>query len=365
MLRLVAAVERESEHPLAKPIVKAAKQRGIERLRAERFESVGRHGAVATVDGRRVLVGTRRLLEREHASEAVAALKELASSTPRGIRGSADEGKRRLGCDLRGRRLVFCSLRAVLDQAQKLGLPSGIRACLFDLDGVLTQTSHVHARAWKEMFDALLRERPDRTGGQFVPFDPVADYAQYVDGKPRYDGVRSFLASRGIELPEGHPSDPPSAETVYGLGNRKNELVLSLLRRDGVQVYDGSVRYVRGVRDAGLHRAVVSASANTREVLQAARIEDLFEVRIDGIVAAERHLRGKPAPDPFFAAADELHVPAMKAAVFEDALAGVEAGRAGHFGFVVGVDRENQRDALLKHGADVVVDDLAELLKTP
>ena len=249
------------------------------------------------------------------------------------------------------------------DTAQRLGLPSGIRACLFDLDGVLTQTARVHAQAWKEMFDAFLRERSERTGEAFVPFDAVADYSAYVDGKPRYDGVRSFLASRGIELPEGDPSDPSSAETVCGLGNRKNELVLALLRRDGVKVYEGSVHYVRAVRDAGLHRAVVSASANTREVLKAAVIEDLFEVRIDGIVAAERHLRGKPAPDPFLAAAAELNVPAAEAAVFEDALAGVEAGRAGNFGYVVGVDRVGQRQALLEHGADIVVDDLAELLE--
>jgi len=248
------------------------------------------------------------------------------------------------------------------DTAQGLGLPSGIRACLFDLDGVLTQTARVHAQAWKEMFDAFLRRRSERTGEPFVPFDPVADYSAYVDGKPRYDGVRSFLASRNIELPEGDPSDPPTAETVCGLGNRKNELVLALLGRDGVQVYEGSVRYVRAVRDAGLHRAVVSASANTREVLKAAGIEDLFEVRIDGIVAAERHLRGKPAPDPFLAAAEELKVPAAEAVVFEDALAGVEAGRAGNFGYVVGVDRVGQRQALLEHGADIVVDDLAELL---
>jgi beta-phosphoglucomutase family hydrolase len=245
-----------------------------------------------------------------------------------------------------------------------LGLPGTIRACLFDLDGVLTQTARVHAQAWKEMFDGYLRERSARTGEPFVPFDPVADYAQYVDGKPRYDGVRSFLTARGIELPEGDPSDPPSAETVCGLGNRKNDLVLALLRRDGVRVYDGSVKYVRAVGDAGLHRAVVSASANTQEVLQAAGIEDLFEVRIDGVVAAERHLRGKPAPDPFLAAAEELKVPPAEASVFEDALAGVEAGRAGHFGFVVGVDREQQRDALLEHGADVVVDDLADLLSS-
>jgi beta-phosphoglucomutase family hydrolase len=234
---------------------------------------------------------------------------------------------------------------------------------LFDLDGVLTQTARVHAQAWKEMFDAFLRERSERGGAPFVPFDPVADYSAYVDGKPRYDGVRSFLASRGIELPEGDPGDPPSAETVCGLGNRKNELVLALLRRDGVEVYEGSVRYVRAVRDAGLDRAVVSASANTREVLRAAGIEDLFEVRIDGIVATERHLRGKPAPDPFLAAAAELKVPAAEAAVFEDALAGAEAGRAGNFGYVVGVDRVGQREALLEHGADIVVDDLAELLK--
>ncbi len=251
----------------------------------------------------------------------------------------------------------------MLDKAQRLGLPSQIRACLFDLDGVLTQTARVHAAAWKEMFDAFLRARAARTGEKFVPFDPVADYDTYVDGKPRYDGVRSFLASREIELPEGDPSDPPSAETVYGLGNRKNELVLALLKRDGVKVYEGSVHYVRAVRDAGLHRAVVSASANCREVLQAAEIEDLFEVRIDGIVVEQRHLKGKPAPDTFLAAAEELGAKPAEAAVFEDALAGVEAGRAGRFGFVVGVDRTGQREALLQHGADIVVSELAELLE--
>jgi len=247
--------------------------------------------------------------------------------------------------------------------AQQLGLPGGIRACLFDLDGVLTQTAKVHAAAWKEMFDAYLQEHAKRTGEKFVPFDPVADYDQYVDGKPRYDGVRSFLASRGIELPEGDPSEPPSAETVRGLGNRKNELVLALLKRDGVEAYEGSVRYVHAVREAGLHTAVVSASANCKEVLEAAGIENLFEVRIDGIVVEQRHLRGKPAPDTFLAAAKEVGVEPTEAAVFEDALAGVEAGRAGHFGFVVGVDRTGQRQALLEHGADVVVSDLAELLE--
>ncbi len=251
----------------------------------------------------------------------------------------------------------------MLDTAQRLGLPGRIRACLFDLDGVLTQTARVHAAAWQEMFDSFLRERAARTGEPFVPFDPVADYTAYVDGKPRYDGVRSFLAARGIRLPEGNPSDPPSAETVYGLGNRKNELVLALLKRDGVQVFEGSVRYVRAARDAALHRAVVSASANCRDVLEAAGIEDLFEVRIDGIVAEQKHLRGKPAPDTFLAAAEAVGAQPAESAVFEDALAGVEAGRAGRFGFVVGVDRAGQREALREHGADVVVSDLAELME--
>jgi len=220
----------------------------------------------------------------------------------------------------------------------------------------------VHAAAWKQMFDEFLRERAARAGTAFVPFDPVADYDEYVDGMPRYDGVRSFLASRGIELPEGTPSDPPGAATVRALGDRKNELVLALLERDGVEVYEGSVRYVRAVRDAGVHRAVVSASANCRQVLEAAGIEDLFEVRVDGIVAVEEQLRGKPAPDTFLAAARKLGVAPAEAAVFEDALAGVAAGRGGSFGFVVGVDRAGQAEALRARGADVVVEDLAELL---
>jgi beta-phosphoglucomutase family hydrolase len=242
-----------------------------------------------------------------------------------------------------------------------LGLPEAIEACLFDLDGVLTQTARVHAAAWKEMFDAFLRRRADETGAQLVAFDQK-DYDEFIDGKLRYDGVRSFLGSRGIELPEGDPADAPTADTVHGLGNRKNELVLALIRERGVEVYEGSVRYVRAVRDRGLRRAVVSASANTREVLEAAGIADLFEVRIDGVVAAEQRLRGKPEPDTFLAAARALGVAADEAAVFEDALAGVAAGRAGRFGFVVGVDRVGQAAALREHGADVVVSDLAELL---
>lgn len=243
-----------------------------------------------------------------------------------------------------------------------VGLPEGITACLFDLDGVLTQTARVHAAAWKQMFDEFLSQRAKETGAQFVPFDRVADYDEYIDGKLRYDGVRSFLASREIELPEGTPDDPPTADTVDGLGNRKNELVLDLIREHGVDVYDGSIRFVRAAREAGLRRAVVSASANTRQVLETTGIAELFEVRIDGVVAAEQQLRGKPAPDTFLAAARALEVEPGAAAVFEDALAGVAAGRAGSFGYVVGVDRVGQAQALREHGADVVVSDLAELL---
>jgi beta-phosphoglucomutase family hydrolase len=243
-----------------------------------------------------------------------------------------------------------------------LGLPDGVTACLFDLDGVLTQTAKVHAAAWKEMFDAYLHQRAQRSGEPFREFDAVADYDAYVDGKPRYDGVRSFLASRGIELPQGTPDDPPGAETVDGLGNRKNELVLKLIHDQGVQAYEGSVRYVRAARDAGFPRAVVSSSANCRDVLRAAAIEDLFDAVIDGVVAAQEGLGGKPAPDTFLAGARALGVQPREGAVFEDALAGVQAGRAGGFGFVVGVDRVGQRDALLAHGADIVVEDLAELL---
>ncbi|MGZ4258300.1 MAG: beta-phosphoglucomutase family hydrolase [Gaiellaceae bacterium] len=244
----------------------------------------------------------------------------------------------------------------------RLGLPPDIRACLFDLDGVLTKTAELHAAAWKEMFDGFLQARAQRPAAEFVPFDSAADYGRYVDGKPRNDGVRSFLESRGIALPEGSPADSPDVETVAGLGNRKNELVLELLRRKGVEPFEGSVRYVRAVRAASMRCAVVSSSANCREVLLAAGIADLFEVRIDPLVAQRQHLRGKPAPDTFLAASDALGVQPPRAAVFEDALAGVSAGRAGGFGLVVGVDRIGQADALREHGADIVVRDLADLL---
>jgi beta-phosphoglucomutase family hydrolase len=246
-----------------------------------------------------------------------------------------------------------------------LGLPDGIEACLFDMDGVLTKTAAVHAAAWTQMFDEFLKARAQATGGEFTPFDTHDDYDQYVDGKPREDGVRDFLASRGITLPEGHPDDPPDAETVYGLGARKNKLLLARISQDGVQVYDGSVRYLEAAQRAGLHRAVVSSSANTVQVLKVTRLDQFFEVRVDGVTIAQRHLHGKPAPDTYLDAARQLGVDPGRAAVFEDALSGVAAGRAGHFGFVVGVDRVGQAGALAEHGADRVVGDLAELLGDP
>jgi beta-phosphoglucomutase family hydrolase len=242
------------------------------------------------------------------------------------------------------------------------GLPDGVAACLFDMDGVVTQTAVVHAAAWKEMFDEFLRQRAETTGTEFVPFDPHVEYDAYVDGKPRLDGTRSFLKSRGIGLPEGAPDDPPGTPTVYGLSNRKNDLVLAKLAAGGVQVYDGTVTYIRSVRGKGISTAIVSSSANTQLVLESAGLAGLFDVRVDGVVAKERGLRGKPAPDTFLAAAEALSVPASRAVVFEDALAGVEAGRAGHFALVVGVDRVGQAAELRGHGADVVVQDVAELL---
>jgi beta-phosphoglucomutase family hydrolase len=245
-----------------------------------------------------------------------------------------------------------------------LGLPDGVTACLFDLDGVLTQTAKVHAAAWKQMFDAFLRERAQREGTAFVPFDAHDEYDAYVDGKPRDAGVRDFLASRGITLPEGAPDDPPSAETVHGLGTRKNAIVLDLIARDGVDPYAGSVAYLKAARDAGLRRAVVSSSKNCHDVLVAAGIADLLEARVDGNTADAQGLRGKPAPDTFLAGARALGVEPAQAAVFEDALAGVEAGRAGAFGAVIGVNRIDARHRadLAAHGATRVVDDLEELL---
>jgi beta-phosphoglucomutase family hydrolase len=246
--------------------------------------------------------------------------------------------------------------------AESVGLPPSVRACLFDLDGVITQTASVHAAAWKELFDDVLRKRAEAAGEPFVPFDAHDDYLRYVDGRRRADGVRTFLNSRGITLPEGEPDDPPDSQTVNGLGNRKNELILAIIARGGVEVFEGSRRYVEAVKRAGLAVAVVSASANTEAVLRSIGLLDFFPVRVDGVVAAREQLAGKPAPDTFLAAAQRLGVEPAEAVVFEDALAGVEAGRAGGFGFVVGVDRVGQADALQAAGADVVVDDLADLL---
>jgi HAD superfamily hydrolase (TIGR01509 family) len=212
------------------------------------------------------------------------------------------------------------------------------------------------------MFDAFLNARAEKSGETFIAFDEEADYDTYVDGKTRADGTRSFLESRQIDLPDGAPGDAAGTETVEGLGNAKNEIVLRKIRVDGVHAYEGSVRYVRAVREAGLLRAVVSSSANCVDVLIAAGIAELFEARIDGVTVEVDHLAGKPAPDSYLAAARGLGVEPVQAAVFEDALSGVEAGRAGGFGYVVGVDRAGQAEALRAHGADTVVTDLAELL---
>jgi beta-phosphoglucomutase family hydrolase len=244
----------------------------------------------------------------------------------------------------------------------KLGLPDRVRACLFDLDGVLTDTASVHRKAWKQMFDEYRRQHAERTGEPFRPFDIDADYLTYVDGKKREDGVRSFLASRGIRLPEGGPGDDPTAETVHGLGNHKNELFHRTMREDGVKVFEGSRRYLEAVADAGLARAVVSSSANTREVLEVTGLDKFVQHRVDGVTMREEQIQGKPAPDSFLRAAQLLAVKPAEAAVFEDALSGVAAGRAGNFGVVIGVDRVGQSEALLRNGADVVVTDLAELL---
>jgi beta-phosphoglucomutase family hydrolase len=240
-----------------------------------------------------------------------------------------------------------------------IGLPDTITACLFDLDGVLTGTAVQHREAWKRTFDEFLRARD---GDAFSPFTD-ADYAAYVDGRPRADGVRTFLSSRGIELPEGDPGDDIDVPTVNGLGNRKNQLVLKIIEEQGVTPYPGSVRYLEAAKDAGLRIGVVTSSANGEKVLDAAGLTPFVEARIDGIVLAAEGLRGKPAPDSFLAGAKALGVEPGNAAVFEDALAGVQAGKEGGFGHVVGVNRAHQAGELLAHGADVVVDDLAELLE--
>lgn len=240
-----------------------------------------------------------------------------------------------------------------------LGLPEGTQALLFDLDGVLTKTAVVHTAAWKAMFDAFLTERG-------LPEFRDADYLEYVDGKPRPDGITSFLASRGITLPLGEPDDPPSADTVHGLGARKNALVLEIIDRDGVEAYDDAVAYLDAVAQTDLRLAVVSSSANCRRVLEVAGLADRFPLVVDGVVIAAEGLRGKPAPDCFLLAARRLHVAPANAAVFEDALSGVQAGRDGGFGTVVGVNRGDPATgaALAAGGATLVIQTLTELLET-
>jgi beta-phosphoglucomutase family hydrolase len=244
-----------------------------------------------------------------------------------------------------------------------IGLPNSISALLFDLDGVLTETAKVHAQAWEQTFDKLLQMRTEKEGAEFVPFDRVRDYDEYVDGKPRYDGVRSFVESRGIQLPEGKEADSPGLDSIHAVGNLKNEIVLELIEKQGVAAYEGSKRYLWAVRDAGLARAVVSSSTNCRAVLKSAGIADFFETIVDGITAEREGLAGKPAPDTFLQGAKMLGVGPAQAVVFEDSLAGVKAGHDGHFGYVVGVDRVGQAKVLRDRGADVVVEDLAELLE--
>jgi beta-phosphoglucomutase family hydrolase len=235
-------------------------------------------------------------------------------------------------------------------------------AVLFDLDGVITDTAKIHAACWKQMFDEYLQKRATQSGEAFRPFDPVEDYRLHVDGKPRFDGVRDFLRSRGIRLPEGSPHDPPQAETVGGLGNRKNHLVTRAIEEKGVEAYEGSVRFIGQLHRHGFKVAVVSSSENCEAVLRAADVEALFEVRVDGAMVEAQHLAGKPAPDTFLIAARLLGVEPGRAVVVEDALSGVEAGLAGNFGLVVGVARRGNAEELRRHGAHLVVSDLGELV---
>ncbi|MEP6888079.1 MAG: beta-phosphoglucomutase family hydrolase [Nitrospirales bacterium] len=235
-------------------------------------------------------------------------------------------------------------------------------AALFDLDGVVTKTAAVHARAWQHLFNDYLRADSIRTGRAFRPFDIEYDYRQYVDGKPRYEGVKSFLDSREIALPWGAPDDGPEEDTIYGLGNKKDGYFQKYLGETGVDVYPETVRFLRMVRDHGMKTAVVSSSNHCAQVLDAAGLTSLFDTRIDGHETQRLHLRGKPAPDTFLEAARRLDVAPQRAMVIEDAQAGVEAGRNGGFGLVIGLDHRNQAEALRQHGADIVAADLAEFL---
>jgi len=235
-------------------------------------------------------------------------------------------------------------------------------AVLFDLDGVLTATAEVHASCWKKTFDHYLQLRAAKNNEPFQPFDLNRDYSSYVDGMPRFDGVKSFLESRGIDLPYGHPDDPPDRETICGIGNRKEDLLIKTLKTVGVQVYEGSVAWVRHLRSTGIKTAVVSSSKNCQAVLEAGGIDDLFDARVDGHIVEDQKLPGKPAPDTYLHASALLHASPRRAVIVEDAIVGVQAGRNGGFGLVIGVDRKNHGEALRENGADVVVTDLKEML---
>src|SRR6516162_3184019 len=235
-------------------------------------------------------------------------------------------------------------------------------AVLLDLDGVITDTAGIHAACWKQMFDEYLQKRATQRGEVLHPFDIATDYRLYVDGKPRYDGVRDFLKSRGIELPEGSPDDPPQAETVDGLGNRKNDLVNKIIEDKGVEPYEGSVELIRQLRHQGFKIAVVTSSQNCTIVLKAAKVDDFFDLLVDGNTIHARQLAGKPAPDTYLMAANLLRVEPARAVVIEDALSGVEAGSNGKFGLVIGVARKGNADELRRHGAHLAVNDLGELV---
>ena len=253
--------------------------------------------------------------------------------------------------------------RSTRQQDSKSAIARGqYDAVLLDLDGVITDTASIHAACWKQMFDEYLQKRATQRGEAFRPFDIATDYRLYVDGKPRYDGVRDFLGSRGTQLPEGHPDDPPEAETVDGLGNRKNELVNKIIEAKGVEPYEGSVELIRQLRHQGFKIAVVTSSQNCTAVLKAAKVDHFFDVQVDGNVIHAEHLAGKPAPDSYLMAAKLLGVEPARAIVIEDALSGVEAGRNGNFGLVIGVARKGNAEELRRHGAHLVVNDLGELV---
>lgn len=257
---------------------------------------------------------------------------------------------------------IIKEVRSVTDTITALMIsPRAYDAVIFDLDGVITRTASIHAAAWKALFDGYLKQRAASEGGPFVPFDRDRDYRTYVDGKPRYEGVRSFLESRGIRLPCGDPEDPPDRETICGLGNKKNPLFLDLVSSHGVEVFASSVRLIDQLKAHGIRTGIVSSSKNCAAILAAARLTTAFDVKVDGVDAAALGLAGKPNPDTFLEAARQLEVDPARAVIVEDAISGVQAGRRGHFGCVLGVDRNGHAAALKENGADVVVNDLAEV----